>query len=283
MHLWAIELYRFCERELYYLSTSFLELRVLMLQILLCLLCFSLHSAWAIELEKMAPESLSGKKIGYYTGSFDPLHLGHEHVVQTVLDQKLCDYVLIYPVWGGDTYKSRIDIQIRLEMLYRVFKDHPKVIVTKMSPGDLQQALTKELPEHKVAGKQAVSMKFENTECIGIIGSDTALWVVTDPKYLALFMRGVKIEEKYREHTTGTITALPVTSFIVAMRQDDSLESLGGKIDDRPILTVIETSYATTSSTQIKRRLVSGQSIDDLISPFVLESINKHRLYMPNS
>jgi hypothetical protein len=52
--------------------------------------------------------TLSGKKVGYYIGSFDPLHLGHEGVIEEILNQNLCDYILLYPAWGGDDYKDRI-------------------------------------------------------------------------------------------------------------------------------------------------------------------------------
>lgn len=57
-------------------------------------------------------ETLSGKKVGFYVGSFDPIHKGHEALAQKVIDQGFCDYVLMYPAWGGDTYKKRADINI---------------------------------------------------------------------------------------------------------------------------------------------------------------------------
>lgn len=38
---------------------------------------------------------LADKTVGYYIGSFDPIHNGHEHVVKSVLDTDLVDYVLI--------------------------------------------------------------------------------------------------------------------------------------------------------------------------------------------
>jgi nicotinamide mononucleotide adenylyltransferase len=88
-------------------------------------------------------ETLTGKKIGVYLGSFDPLHRGHEDVAQLPIQQGLCDYVIIYPSWGGDSYKKRTDLSIRLEMLFVTFADDPRVIVTRMPPQDMQRALTK--------------------------------------------------------------------------------------------------------------------------------------------
>lgn len=108
--------------------------------------CFSLASN-ALILEELAQSgtiesTLSNKKICYYVGSFDPLHKGHEAVAELPLMSGICDYVLMYPSWGKDSYKTRVDVNLRLEMLFAVFKDHPRIIVTKFSPIELQTALT---------------------------------------------------------------------------------------------------------------------------------------------
>lgn len=98
--------------------------------ILTMLVCIYASIAHALVLEDLVKDgklesTLSQKKIGYYIGSFDPLHLGHEDVVNQILEQNLCDYVLIYPAWGGDEYKNRTDVKIRLEMLFAAFQKHP--------------------------------------------------------------------------------------------------------------------------------------------------------------
>jgi cytidyltransferase-like protein len=140
-------------------------------------MCIYVSTAQALVLEDLVKDgklesTLSQQKIGYYIGSFDPLHLGHESVVNQILEQNLCDYVLIYPAWGGDEYKNRTDVQIRLEMLFAAFANHPKVIVTKLAPGALQNTLM-ERAEDLIAGKPSVKTKLFGTEYIGIIGSDT--------------------------------------------------------------------------------------------------------------
>lgn len=219
------------------------------------------------------------KKIGYYIGSFDPLHLGHEEVIQEILQQGLCDYILIYPTWGGDIYKNRTEVPIRLEMLSSSFRTHPKVIVTKMNSQDLQKTLTVDNPAQEINGKPTVKNFLPGTEFIGIIGSDTALDTVKDKKKLSVFMEGIRIPEKYKENTIGGIIALPVNSFIISQRQGDNLDSLEGKIGRRPILHIVQTKYPDISSTKIKTFLKEGKPISEFISSGVLEIIKKYDLY----
>lgn len=222
-------------------------------------------------------QTLSGKKIGYYIGSFDPLHLGHEAVVRKILDQGLCDYILLYPAWGGDEYKNRTDIKVRIEMLMSPFKGHPKIIVTALNPADLQEALMQEV-EFLIAGKSSVQSRIPGTEYIGVIGSDVALNTSKDLKKLSLFMKGIKIPEKYREHTIGGIIGIPVQSFIVSLRVGDSIEALNGQFGDRPIQT-IQTEHADNSSTKVKVAVKNGVKLDGLVNPGVQEVISRYKLY----
>ncbi len=225
--------------------------------------------------------TLSNKKIGYYIGSFDPLHLGHESVVKLVIDSKLCDYVIICPAWGGDTYKNRTDVNIRLEMLFAAFKHNPHVIVTKLSPVELQNALTTDNPDVTILGKPTVMNRFAGANYIGIIGSDVALDSLKPEfqKNATVFMQGIKIPEKYKENTTGGIMALPVTSFVIAQRQGDILTPLKGHFAGRIILDVLETPYPEVSSSKIKTMLKEGKTLENVVSPAVADLINKHSLF----
>lgn len=252
--------------------------------ILTMLVCIYASMAHALVLEDLVKDgklesTLSQKKIGYYIGSFDPLHLGHEDVVKQILEQNLCDYVLIYPAWGGDEYKNRTDVQVRLEMLFAAFANHPKVIVTKLTPTELQGALMKR-DESLVAGKPSVKTKLIGTEYIGVIGSDTALETSKDLKKLSVFMRGIQIPEKYKEHTIGGIIAIPVQSFIVSIRAGDSIDSLKGVFSDRPIVKTISTDYIDLSSTKVRKIIKNGSDLDKgFVSQGVNEIIKKYNLY----
>lgn len=252
--------------------------------ILTLLMCLNMPIAQALVLEdlikdKKLESTLSHKKIGYYIGSFDPLHLGHESVANQVLKKNLCDYVLVCPVWGGDEYKNRTDVQIRLEMIFSAFKKHPKVIVTKLSPSQLQIILMKN-DKSLVAGKPSVKTRLIGTEYIGIIGSDTALETSKDPRKSSVFMRGIQIPEKYKEHTIAGIIALPVNRFIVSLRAGDSIDSLKGMFSDRPIMKEISTGYIDLSSTKVRKMIKNGCALDEgFVSKGVKKIIEKYDLY----
>jgi nicotinic acid mononucleotide adenylyltransferase len=175
--------------------------------------------------------------------------------------------------------EDTIDVNIRLEMVFAAFQDHPKVITTRMIPLHLQKALMQANPNHNVAGKPTVMSLIPEVEYVGIIGSDVALDMAKDLKKQSMFMEGVQIPEKYKKNTIGGIIALPVASFIVTLRQGDSLQGLGGKIGGRPIIATVETSHPTASSTKIRTFLKSKKLVKDLVSQGVLNIINKYNLY----
>lgn len=250
--------------------------------VFLMLICLWPTSAHAIVLEDLIENGrlesvLNHKKVGYYIGSFDPLHKDHETVAELPVKQGLCDFVIVYPSWGGDSYKVRAHIQIRLDMLFAVFRDHPHVIVTRFPPQKLQEALT--VPESgSMQNKEVVRPAFEGMRFIGIIGSDVALQLHGDA--VSTFMTGVRVDKKYAEHTLGGCMALPVKSFIVAQRESDDLSSLNGKVCDKEIITTIDGGNdRTKSSTAVKRALKNGEAINSMVSDPVIEIIEKHGLY----
>lgn len=254
------------------------------MRVLLLVVCLWISSAQALVLENLIQngtleETLKNKRIGYYVGSFDPLHKGHEAVAQMPMQKGLCDLVIIYPAWGGDSYKNRIDVSLRHDMVFSIFQDHPTVIVTRLTPKDLQEALT--IPDlSKVKDKPVVKPAFEGMEFIGVIGSDTALWLEPNEKAFSAFMTGIQIPKKYQTHTLGGLMALPAESFIVALREGDDLGPLKGKIRDREILAVIESEHERTlSSTAVKKALKKGEPITSMVNAPVLEIIERHGLY----
>lgn len=211
------------------------------------------------------PLALEGRKIGYYIGSFDPLHIGHEAVAQNAVESGHCDYVVVYPSWGGDRYKNRIPVEQRLRMIFAVFQDHPKVIVTRLPPAQFQKML---------------QPSFAKAQWFGIIGSDVALQINADPRMLSRFMRGHEIPEKYAENTLGGTMAVPVSSFLVSLRCGDELGALKGKIGERPFKILSEkTPEDGFSSSAFKRALKDKKGFEKMVSAPVLKIIQELELY----
>jgi cytidyltransferase-related domain len=243
------------------------------------------QSACAVVLEELAAKgilaaTLAGKKVGYYVGSFDPLHLGHEEVVQISLQQEGCDYVLIYPAWGSDSYKNRTDVDVRLNMLKATFADHSQVLVTQLPPQELQALLTQPVPG-KPEDKPRVKPAFDGTSFIGIMGSDNALALATNEKERTAFMSGIQIPKRYENHTLGSIIALPVDSFIVVVRATDDITPLQNKLGDRPFVTAKAPSEEPRmlSSTAVRQALKEGKDVSLMVNEHVLKVIKDHKLY----
>ncbi len=232
-----------------------------------------------VNSEKLV-STFQGKRIGFYVGSFDPLHKGHEALANDCIEKNLCDFVILYPAWNGDSYKKRVDITLRQDMVFSVFKDHPTIIVTRLTPADFQNTLTIETNQTNLKGRKIVKPKFNGTQFIGIMGSDTALALGNNEDALAGFMTGIKIPEKYSQHTLGGLMSLPVSTFIVKIREKDNLSSLHGSVGKRKIIAVVKNEdHLSASSTAMKKLLKAGNSIGHLVSKPVIEIIEAHNLY----
>ena len=243
------------------------------------------QSACAVVLEELAAKgtlaaTLAGKKVGYYVGSFDPLHVGHEEIVAVSLHQGLCDYVLIYPAWGNDRYKNRTDVDVRLNMLKATFANHPQVLVTQLPPQDLQALLTQPVPG-KFEDKPRVKPAFDGTSFIGIMGSDNALALAVNEKERNAFMSGIQIPKRYENHTLGGIIALPVDSFIIVVRGTDDITPLQNRLGNRPFVTVKAPSEKARmlSSTAVRQTLKEGKEVSLMVNEHVLKIIKANKLY----
>ncbi|MCB1112661.1 MAG: hypothetical protein H7A37_04970 [Chlamydiales bacterium] len=208
---------------------------------------------------------LKDKTIGFYLGSFDPLHLGHEHVINSALKRGVVDEILIYPAPGGDRFKKRSDVLMRQKMLEARYKAQEHILLTRCTPKELQ----------KLLGGRKV---------IGIIGSDLVLQkLLSDDldlrnEYDQLFMRGKDLPVKHEKDTIGAVMALRADQFIVATRENEDLSALNGKILDRNIIEVIP-SFSVSSS-EIRERIRANQPITHLVSPAIAEAISAEGLYV---
>lgn len=225
--------------------------------ILICLL-FPIF-AHAVILENK--EQLKGCTLGYYIGSFDPIHLGHQHVVEKALEH--VDYVLIYPVPGGDDFKNRSDWAVRKKMVASIYERHPRVLYTAWTPKELQDNLS-------------------GLEVLGIIGSDVVTESLLGPdvalseKYRSVFMKGISLKEKHYEDTIGALMALKASSFLVNLRGDVDLSHIK-TIDETPIRAFIQSTEI--SSTEVRKAIQNQKPFEHFLSFPVQALIKEKGLY----
>lgn len=213
-------------------------------------------------------ERLQGSKLGYYIGSFDPIHLGHQNVIDQALESEQVDYILIYPAPGGDQFKNRSDLATRQKLIASLYQDHPKVLMTYWTPKELQTKC---------------ALCSVDLDIIGIIGSDVVTENLMGPdkelseKYRSVFMRGIPLKEKHYQDTVGALMALKADSFLVALRGNVDLSHLEDRIYDRPIRAFIQSK--NNSSTEVRNAIRNKQPFEQFLSFSVQAIVKQEGLY----
>ncbi len=203
--------------------------------------------------EEQLKALFENKKIGVFIGTFDPPHLEHMKSATLALEEGKLDYVIVLPTWPGTwdpSYKqNKNSVQIRIDLLHNACLDQkdPRIITTGLAPQELQKILSKDIPGGKVESK------FKGAKFIGILGSDTALWLDSkdkNPWYnlaRSNYMKGVKIP-KQRYNTAPAVDMMfPVDSFLIVKRPGKDFNNsslLGKKVS---ILNTPTTGFSSTS------------------------------------
>ena len=218
-------------------------------------------SLFAIPLDDAFDVSqLKGKQVGYYTGSFDPFHINHQHIVREALNH--VDYVLVYPAPGQDKYKQRTDFAIRLKMIEGLYDIHPRVLYTSWTPKELQDKLV-------------------NLQVIAILGSDTIEETLESQNtgfreqcYKVMY-QGCLVPEEHENDAVGALMAFRAKAFIVAARDGSDLSRFEGSVGHWPILATIEDPISL-SSTRIRNRIARGEDFAQLV-PYNVQSLIKEK------
>lgn len=211
-------------------------------------------------LEKMTDkELLHIKKLGYFLGSFDPLHLGHIEVIRIILNKKLCDAVLIYCVQGKSSWKRRSDFFQRTKFCESALCDIDNVILSYLPPKKVQQKLT-------IQKESKVKSKFSH-HITGIIGADIACnleFKNKNPSTEELrqarqndFMQGIFLDTNFNDSIACSIM-LPADDFIVALRKDYEIKDIPSVVCKRKVRAIIDTKeYRHLSSSEINKKMLN--------------------------
>lgn len=208
-------------------------------------------------LEKMSDLELSQiKKFGYFLGSFDPLHKGHITVVDTILNNNICDVVMVYCVNGKSTYKQRSDFYLRTAACEKTFLQTPNVIISYMNPLQIQKKLT-------VNVGKFVKYKFDKMKISCIIGSDIVINLEFKNRNENLEAIRLKRQKDYMSgqvisdysDSLVCVTGLPADDFIVALRRNHKKNDIPTVICGRTVSSIIDTNkYRFVSSSLIRAK-----------------------------
>jgi len=199
---------------------------------------------------EVAVESIQKKRIGVYSGSFNPIHTGHQKLAEYLIDNKLVDEVwfVVSPCNPLKNQEDILDEYIRLEMLLMAIRQQP---VFKAS--DIE--FTMPIPSYSIDTLHELTSQFPDNQFLLIIGSDNAL-----------------VFDQWKDYTQ-LLSEYPV---MVYPRHGYDVEQVAGMY---PQMKILHSPYFDISSTQIRRFIAQKKDVSQWLHPSVLQFINENDLY----
>ncbi len=188
--------------------------------------------------------------IGIFGGSFNPVHNGHIELARRLLTLAGLDEVwfVVSPQNPFKRNEKLLDDELRLEMVRLALADEPR-----MAASDCEFRLPR--PSYMWHTLQSLAKNYPDREFVLLIGADN--WARFDQWYAAReIITNHRIVVYPREGTPLSASSFPKN------------------------VTLADTGLVPGSSTEVRRRIACGQSIDDLVSPVVADFIRKNKLYL---
>ncbi|CAM2395055.1 nicotinate (nicotinamide) nucleotide adenylyltransferase [Fusobacterium watanabei] len=188
-------------------------------------------------------------KIAIYGGSFNPMHIGHEKIVDYVLKNLHMDKIIIIPVGIPSHRENNLEqSNIRLKICREIFKNNKKVEVSDI--------------EIKAEGKsytydtllKLIQIYDKDNEFFEIIGEDS--------------LKNLKTWKNYKE-------LLNLCKFIVFRRKDDKNTEIDSEFLNNKNIIILENEYYNMSSTEIRNKVKNKEDISGLVNEKVKNLIEK--------
>jgi nicotinate-nucleotide adenylyltransferase len=199
-------------------------------------------------------------KIGILGGTFDPIHLGHLEAASAAERALSLDRVLLLPSRTPPHRSS----EPRASVFHRFAMAALAAAERDMSVSDLE--LGREGPSYTALTLEAFHREgFVPTQLFFITGSDAFADVGTWYHYPHI---------------------LQLANFVVVSRPgapkvSDLIPTPQSLIPGAPTVFSVEADTPDVSSTDIRRRVSAGESIDGLVPSSVAGHIRRHHLYVP--
>ena len=191
-------------------------------------------------------------RIAIYGGSFNPMHIGHEKIVDYVLNNLNMDKIIIIPVGIPSHRENNLEqSDTRLKICKEIFKGNKKIEVSEI--------------EIKSEGKsytydtllKLMDLYGENNEFFEIIGEDS--------------LKSLKTWKNYEE-------LLKICKFIVFRRKDDKNIQIDEEFLNNKNIIILENEYYDISSTEIRNMVKNNEDISAFVNKKVKKLIEKEYL-----
>ena len=191
-------------------------------------------------------------RIAIYGGSFNPMHIGHEKIVDYVLNNLNMDKIIIIPVGIPSHRENNLEqSDTRLKICKEIFKGNKKIEVSDI--------------EIKSEGKsytydtllKLMDLYGENNEFFEIIGEDS--------------LKSLKTWKNYEE-------LLKICKFIVFRRKDDKNIQIDKEFLNNKNIIILENEYYNISSTEIRNMVKNNEDISFFVNKKVKKLIEKEYL-----
>ncbi len=199
-------------------------------------------------------------RVGILGGTFDPIHLGHLEAASAARRALSLDRLLLLP---SRTPPHR-STEPRASVFHRFAMAALAAAERDMSVSDLE--VRREGPSYTALTLEALHREgFAPTELFFITGSDAFADVGTWHDYPRI---------------------LQLANFVIvsrpgAPRVSELSPNPHPPIPNAPTLYSVEATTPDVSSTDIRRRVGAGESIDGLVPSSVAGHIRRHHLYVP--
>lgn len=192
------------------------------------------------------------QKIGLFGGSFDPIHLGHVEIAQMAIKEIPLDILVVMPA-GKAPHKNGafFSDELRLKMTQAAMADlnDDRIVV---SDWELKQAQVNGKTSFTVDTMRYLKKKYPGAELYLILGTDmfNTLSTWKDPEIIAANMK-----------------------LVLVNRRGEKLYKPNRKKDVKTYTPgiVISAEPLAVSSTEIRRRLSAGESVDGLVPDSALQ------------
>jgi nicotinate-nucleotide adenylyltransferase len=204
----------------------------------------------------------ASERIGILGGTFDPIHLGHLEAASEAAHALSLDRVLLLP----SRMPPHRSAEPRASVFHRFAMAALAAAERGMSVSDLE--LLREGPSYTARTLEALHREgYAPAQVFFITGSDAFAEVATWHDYPRI---------------------LQLANFVVvsrpgAPRASELIPNLASRINNptAPTLHSVEADTPDVSSTEIRRRVGAGESLNGLVPSSVDGHIRRHHLYAP--